>query len=220
MENIFEDDFFENDNYSEASEIIFAGDAAFTIGSVFMLINAIRDWCKNNKMQGLFLSVNKLIDAGIPEEQAISEYKKALKFLINKKFVKSRITIESTEIYYKDLNQKGLTFISGYYDYIGKVDTFTIKKAVESKKSKIVELIRIGDTISLIGSVLLILIGGAMIGGIGGTALITCGLLCGGYVIPINLMSYKDEHLYKMHKPQSIDAEESANIFDLNYFEV
>lgn len=241
MENIFDQEFFNIEAtedvyiYDDQNEVATEVTLGQTIGLVVSLITHMISYsrrfnkqrAKANAMQGTFLDIDKIINSGIPKAQAVSEYKKTVKFLISKRFVTDNITTKSTKIDYSDLTPEGLKFISGYYDKIGKIDIYTVKKAVEYNKSNVYKQIKAGKILSAIATTILSIIGGAMTGAsILGVTVITLGVMDSGLDISMAVGAGRDERFYNKNQPDDEEneetkpAKENVSIFDPNYYEI
>jgi hypothetical protein len=247
MENIFNQDFFytateDVDVTDENFDDVATESAVQLIGSIIYAATSIissartasRDAKIDRGMQGTFLSVDKLISSGLPKEQAVAEYKKTLKFLISKNFVNENITLKSNTIDFRDLTEDGADFIMGYYDKIGKIDTYTIKKAAEANKSKLVNLVKAGNILGAILELIGYVVGAHMVGGVIGIVGVVLGVISGtAGILNAAGLNYR-ARFYNTHQPnddaaedketkkgvKEKDAKESVSIFDPDYFEI
>lgn len=239
--NIFDTDYFDDTAIEDITSCDDSGDSAmeFVNPDVLIHLSLVIDWTKriirwvrHSRKNGVFLDVDKIMESSIPEDQAIAEYKKTLKFLIDKKFVKPKITMDSTIIYYNDLTAKGYQFINGYYDKLSKVDTFTITKSVEANSSKLIPIVKAGKVFTSILSAVLWITGAICAAPIepAFVSLAILGAICAGFDIRLDLgKGNSAEAFYDKHKPTIKDtksndenksAKESISIFDVEYFEV
>lgn len=236
MENIFDQEFFNieatedvnvyDDQNEVATEVTLGQTIGLFLTAISNIISGSRRLYKKGKLQGTFLDIDKIINSGIPKAQAVSEYKKTVKFLISKRFVTGNITTNSTKIDYSDLTPEGLKFVIGYYDKIGKIDLYTVKTAIEHNKSSVYKQVRAGKILSAIATTIMSIIGGTMVGGILGVIAITLGVVNGGVDIAISAGAGRDERFYNKNQPddgeneETKPAKESISIFDPNYYEI
>ena len=231
-DNIFDESYFTDEEYDVATEtiVIDLGYLIWIIGAVIRFIRLNKVDVNPGKLKGKFLDLDKLIEAGIPEEQAVSEYKKTVKFLISRNFVKPNITIASNSIDYEDLTPNGKKFLSGYYERIGKIDTYSINKALKEENSNIVKKLNTKNIINAIVAALVQVLGGVLTGGSLGVVMVVLSVITGGLDIAATASDLKyNRNYYKKNLPDK-DQEnnesdgndnavsESISIFDPYYF--
>jgi hypothetical protein len=154
---IFNDSYFDDNSYDmdavyeDAGAWLFANFAVFTALLVKTIIRASKKAAKSHKT---IVSVNSMVAHGVPKAQAVKEAKKSIEWLRRKGY--TYVDSNAQMLSYNELTEEGKQFVDGYFESIGKMDEFTIKKAVNANESKLASLGRFGDNITAILNVIII----------------------------------------------------------------
>jgi hypothetical protein len=235
MDWLYDDSYFDMDaDYDTACESM----ALLTIGTVLSitgdLISIIKSnlrMSRNSKLTGVMLNAKKIENSGVfTKDAAKKEYKKALNFLIKNKYVHGNITMNSEQVFYKDLTPEGQQFILGYFESIGKIDTFTLREAAKELDSD-GKISRAGDLVSAIVMLITKSVGVGLIVGEGIGAGMAVPAVSVGVLLTIMAMitvsvdfsfaisRFKNLDKFKQNKPSNA-SESALAIFDAHYFEI
>jgi hypothetical protein len=209
---IFNDAYFDNDDYDvdSANESI-AGWllANFAVFTTLLIKTIVRYSKQASKSHKTIVSVNDMVAHGMSRAEATKYAKKSIEWLRNRGY--TYVDSSAPILTYRDLTAEGKQFVDGYFEYIGDMDTFSIRKAINANKSKLATLSRVADNVTaVLNTIIIVFYTAASPGGI----LLFPATLAVAYwagtdlgesiVRIINQVRYSDK------KPNAADAIESA----------
>ena len=149
MQDIFDENYFDNIEPAEEDALAVISTANFALWVANRLVKIVTTHLKS---KSVLVSYDRMIQKGVPENIAKKETSKAVNYLIRHRYVSADITRNSTTVKYTDLTEDGKHFIDKYYMRLGKIDEFTLKKAIEAKSKKL-------ETVSTVNEFTTILLG-------------------------------------------------------------
>ena len=151
--SIYDEDYFEP---AEEDALAVVTIANFSLWVVNKLVKIITTHLKS---KAVLIDYDKMVANGIPENVAKRETAKSVNFLIQHRYVSTDITKSSTVVKYTDLTEDGKQFIDKYFMRLGKIDEFTIKKAVEAKSKTLETASTVNDFVSILLNVIMSILG-------------------------------------------------------------
>lgn len=156
--NIFDDSYFEPADEDVITALTVTNFTLWVINRISKIL------ARQIKNKAVLVDYDKMIKKGVPENIAKRETSKTVKFLISHRYVEANITPKSTKVNYSDLTDTGKEYIDKYYIKIGKIDEFTIKKAVEAKSSKLETASSVSEFVNILLQILMNILGGDILG--------------------------------------------------------
>ena len=209
---IFNDAYFDNDDYDVDSANESIGGwllANFAVFTTLLIKTIIRYSKRASKSHKTIISVNDMVAHGMSRAEATKHAKKSIEWLRNRGY--TYIDSSAPVLMYNDLTAEGKQFVDGYFEHIGDMDTFTIKKAVNANKSKLATLSRVADNVTAVLNVIILVFYTS--GTIGGVLLFPATLAMAywaGTDLGESIVRILNQVRYSDNKPNAADAIESA----------
>lgn len=222
--NIFNDAYFDNDDYDVDSANESIGGwllANFAVFTTLLIKTIVRYSKQASKSHKTIINVNEMVAHGMSKAEATKHAKKSIEWLRNRGY--TYVDSNSPVLMYNDLTTEGKQFVDGYFEHIGDMDTFSIKKAVSANKSKLATLSRVADNVTAVLNVIILVFY---------TAATPAGVLLFPATLAMSYWAGTDlgesivrilkQVRYNDNKPNDADAIESAedvDIFDEDCFD-
>lgn len=212
--DIFDSEYFDDNDVAMEANVGLKRTVAGLFGSLPALIYELIHTSHIDK--SIVVSTNAIMANGINRNEAKKMTKQTIEFFKRKGFLKYSISSDADVVMFSDLNENGKKFMRGYYDAIDDIQPADIRKLIIAKQSSSNSTTG-GSILSWIHYILSSFCWGANIGfgSIVGTILSSADWLMSYY----RLMSIEGEKTNRKYFDNTyIDAEESADIFSVNYF--